>query len=713
MSPGRGLGAVPPRRYAAKPSEASKPCHRDGVWGCAPKEHALAWSSASPGLAAQILAGRYALPVGTPDPDPDASAVVSGSQPSLASEGVNEDAPVLTAPPAHRALPDVKHGESVDDDDLPPRARAAMDSIAPRLVDPRRVGGYDVVALLGQGGAGEVYLAIHAGPGQFEKLVVLKMLHSHFQEDEGVVEMFLDEARLAARLSHPNIVQTIEVGVEEDRHFIAMAYLEGLPLHRVLARFGRRDEQIPAGVAARITVEVLDGLAYAHDLKDFDDSPLGIVHRDISPANIFLSWDGSVKILDFGIAKAATRRANTDSGIIKGKFGYIAPEQAKNGDINARADLWSVGVVLWEMLTSRRLFPLRNDVATLHALVGTDPLRQVTDYVPDAPPGLLAIVERALQRDPDARFQDALEMKAALEAWLDEQPHAVTRDDVAACIGDNFAGEREQQQSTVRACVGGARLAVAPSGSFHIAKGDPSHAFVVDPPPEPARANVPRGPLLLAAGAAAALFAIVVGSAWTHNPNDGRTVARGDTEQAQAATATEASAPESESATGRAGIVDAVDMAHGSATTVTESPMTEARTETTMAPAELPATETMATETTPEMAGGMAATMTGAADPGVVETEMASESVGETEAESEMVGEEPAEAPGFLTLDSSPWADVRGPDGRSLGHTPIVRVPLPPGQHRLILRNPERGIETPYVVQVRSGQTVTRRVALD
>ncbi len=153
-----------------------------------------------------------------------------------------------------------------------------------------------------------------------------------------------------------------------------------------------------------------DGRASAHARTECGDARLGGGHRDISPASSVLAGDGAVKLLDFGIAKAATRRANTDSGIIKGKFGYIAPEQAKNGDINARADLWSVGVVLWEMLTSRRLFPLRNDVATLHALVGTDPLRQVTDYVPAPPPGLLASVARALQPDPDARLPDALEM---------------------------------------------------------------------------------------------------------------------------------------------------------------------------------------------------------------------------------------------------------------------------------------------------------------
>ncbi|MCA9615661.1 MAG: serine/threonine protein kinase, partial [Myxococcales bacterium] len=267
----------------------------------------------------------------------------------------------------------------------------------PHAVPPRRVGDYEIVASLGRGGAGEAFLALVAGSSGFRKLVVLKLLHPELEESLEVVDQFLDEARLAARLNHPNIVPTLEVGRHELQHYIAMAYLEGLPLGRVLAMLNQRGEKVPPEIAARVAVELLDALEYAHDLTDFDGTPLDIVHRDVSPPNVFVCWDGSVKLLDFGIARAASRRASTDSGLIKGKFGYIAPEQASGEGTDRRADLWSVGVVLWEMLTGHRLFPARNDVGTLHALVAGQ-ITAVTVHAPETPEGLVEVLDHVLQR---------------------------------------------------------------------------------------------------------------------------------------------------------------------------------------------------------------------------------------------------------------------------------------------------------------------------
>lgn len=377
----------------------------------------------------------------------------------------------------------------------------------------RKIGKYEIVAPLGRGGAGEVFLALATGLGGFKKLVVVKMLHSHFEDDKNLVEMFLDEARLAARLSHPNVVQTLEVGVEGDRHFIAMTYLEGLPLDQVLARFGKRAQRIPPPVGARIVIDVLDGLAYAHQLKDYDGAPLSIVHRDVSPSNVFVCWDGSVKLLDFGIAKAERRRANTDSGIIKGKFGYIAPEQATGDRVDARADIWSCGVVLWELLSSKRLFPNLNDVTTLRKLVaGTIP--SIQDAVDEPLPAeLVTVVERALQRSSSDRYADATEMRDELQAYLDSLETAVTRDDVAECIGERFAGEREAQQATVRAAVGGGKLAATPSGSFRLGD-ETSKRIMTLLPPEEERVALPKEPLILALLAVIAIGAILAGTMW-------------------------------------------------------------------------------------------------------------------------------------------------------------------------------------------------------
>ncbi|HJL00083.1 MAG TPA: protein kinase [Polyangiaceae bacterium LLY-WYZ-15_(1-7)] len=635
-----------------------------------------------------------------------------------------------------------------------PRESAELEALhAPRVIERRAVGNYDVVASLGRGGAGEVFLAIARGPHRFRKLVVLKMLHSHFAEDPSVVAMFLDEARLAARLEHPNIVQTLEVGVHEDRHFLAMAYLEGLPLDRILARFGQRDEQLPVTIAVRIAIEVLEGLAYAHGLGDYDGTPLGIVHRDISPANVFVCWDGSVKILDFGIAKAATRRANTDSGIIKGKFGYIAPEQAKGEELDARADVWSVGVVLWEMLTSRRLFPAMNDVTTLQALVA-DELRDVRDYAPDAPAPVVAVLERALKKDPEQRYASADAMKAELEAWLATVGERASRDDVAATLGDLFAGEREQHQAMIRECVGGARLGSTPSGFFHV-DADGSRSFRTAPPPPPAQ-GLPRGPLLLALLALVALLAIVAGSAlvpaWNGEsaPGEaggseaGASEAGGSEAEGSGAGETgagEMGAGETGAEQGESGNAGgereredtergtAGRGAAGGSTESSTAGSTEASTgapEADEAARSAGADDSAADDSAGTGTPGRRASEVGEPGPrdeaapptpGPSQRRVAGATATEAEAgeapEDESVDEsEAAAATGLLTLDTTPWTVVEL-DGRTLGHTPLVRVEVPAGEVELTLRNPERGLVRSYVVQVPAGGAIRRRLGLE
>ena len=337
----------------------------------------------------------------------------------------------------------------------------------------RRIGRYDLLASVGRGGGGQVFVALRREPHEhFRRLVVLKLLHSHFEADPQAVDMFLDEARLAVGLDHPNIVQSLELGVEGDQHYLVMSYLEGKSLAALLA--ARRQEQDPEPieprVAAFICAQVLRGLHHAHELEGPDGLHLCVVHRDVSPSNIHLTWDGAVKLLDFGIAKASTRRANTDSGVIKGKFGYISPEQALGGMVDRRADVWSAGVVLWEMLTGRRLFPRRNDVTTLRKLVVGE-LPRVRDRVPDAPEALAAIIDRALVKEPDQRYADARQMGSALEKWLEHEP-ALRPEDVAALLQDTFPGEQSGQQAMLADLVGGA-LAVTPTGSFAVFASEP------------------------------------------------------------------------------------------------------------------------------------------------------------------------------------------------------------------------------------------------
>jgi serine/threonine-protein kinase len=215
-------------------------------------------------------------------------------------------------------------------------------------------GKYQLCAKLGSGGQAEVYLALMKGPAGWSKLVVLKRLRSPVGGDAQLVSMFLDEARLAARLGHPNVVHTYEVGDHAGEYFIAMEYLEGQPMNKVARTPEARRRMRPA-MWARVAAEALSGLHYAHELADYDGTPLGIVHRDVSPHNIFVTYDGEVKLVDFGVAKALTNNEKTETGALKGKVSYMAPEQAM-GTPDRRADLFSMGCVLWEFLTGQKLF---------------------------------------------------------------------------------------------------------------------------------------------------------------------------------------------------------------------------------------------------------------------------------------------------------------------------------------------------------------------
>src|SRR3954470_22512377 len=216
------------------------------------------------------------------------------------------------------------------------------------------VGRYRLIGEVARGGMGIVYLAAAQGPAGFSKLVALKELRPDLVQDEDFLTMFLEEARMAARLNHPNIVQTNDVDESHGRHFIAMEYLEGRSLYHVLKRFGPRGG-FPQRMAISVLRDVLSALDYAHELTGFDGKPLGFVHRDISPHNVFLTFDGHTKVIDFGIAKARDSSLETKTGVLKGRITYMAPEQLAH-TCDRRTDVFSVGVILAEAITGRRLW---------------------------------------------------------------------------------------------------------------------------------------------------------------------------------------------------------------------------------------------------------------------------------------------------------------------------------------------------------------------
>ncbi len=280
---------------------------------------------------------------------------------------------------------------------------------------PAKFGKYTLLRHLATGGMADIYLARQRGMGGFEKDVVVKRLLRTHTENQELVSMFLDEARIAANLTHPNIAQIYDLGQHEDDYFIAMEYVRGVDLRRVCSQGIAEDDFLPLNHAIRVIVEVCDALAYAHEKLDADGAPMGIVHRDVSPTNILITYEGGVKLVDFGIAKAENKATVTKAGQIKGKFGYMSPEQALGGAVDSRTDLFAVGINLYEVTVGRRLFR-GNDVETLRAVERCDfptPREAVSDY----PEALERIVLRVLAKTPEGRFESARELQMALEAF--------------------------------------------------------------------------------------------------------------------------------------------------------------------------------------------------------------------------------------------------------------------------------------------------------
>src|SRR5262249_27808429 len=276
-----------------------------------------------------------------------------------------------------------------------------------------RFGRYELLKRLAGGGMGEVYLARQRGPAGFEKLLVIKTLLPHLCEDEEFISMFKDEARLCAHLVHPNICQVFEFDEVKGTWFIAMEYVRGEDLRRLERACEQRGKPLPVPLICRIVADAAAGLSFAHSLRDPTGCSYGIVHRDISPQNILVTLDGGVKIIDFGIAKAAGRSQHTRSRALKGKCGYMSPEQADGAPVDARADIFALGVVLHELLTGRRLFKGADDVQTL-ARVRECRVPRPSELEPELPQGLDPIVLKSLARDPAQRYAGAQELRLAL-----------------------------------------------------------------------------------------------------------------------------------------------------------------------------------------------------------------------------------------------------------------------------------------------------------
>ncbi len=296
------------------------------------------------------------------------------------------------------------------------------------------------------GGMAEVFKAKSFGVEGFEKILAIKRILPSMAEDAEFVEMFIDEAKIAGQLSHANICQIFELGRIADSHFIAMEFVWGRDILQIQNRFRRLKQPMPVAMACFVAAKVCEGLDYAHKRKDSQGRALGIIHRDVSPQNILVSFEGEVKIIDFGIAKAVGRSSKTQAGVLKGKFGYMSPEQVRGLPIDHRSDVFAVGTILHEMLAGDRLFAGDSDFATLEKVRNVD--IKVPSIFNHAVPTLLDdIVMKTLSRDPEDRFGWASELQEQLQGFLTQQEPVFTSKDLARWMKETFAEELAREQA--------------------------------------------------------------------------------------------------------------------------------------------------------------------------------------------------------------------------------------------------------------------------
>ena len=386
-------------------------------------------------------------------------------------------------------------------------------------------GKYRFLAEIGRGGMSEIYLTVtQGGLGGFQKLVVIKLLRRDLAEDDEFRRMFLDEARLAARLNHPNVVQTYDVGEDHGRYYIAMEYLEGQTFERI-RRARNASRLFPLALQLQMISRVLSGLHYAHELADYDDRPISLVHRDVTPSNVLITYDGQVKLVDFGIAKVLDSVHQTRVGVLKGKARYMAPEQVAGAVIDRRADLYSVGVMLWETLAGKHIWA---------GMTEAEILRRTGDLPvlpPDVHPMLQQICSKAMALRPEDRHPTAEALRADLELYLSQHTTASRERDIGAAVAELFGEERARTRQIIDAQLKGSQLGttlpalrdprLTPSGNSMFdppaAGSSPDHggsslqiAYTGDDLPRPALQRRARSALIIGGVALAAVILGVV-----------------------------------------------------------------------------------------------------------------------------------------------------------------------------------------------------------
>ena len=314
------------------------------------------------------------------------------------------------------------------------------------LKKPVPFGKYYLLERINVGGMAEVFKAKTFGVEGFERLLAVKRILPNIAEDEEFITMFIDEAKIAVQLQHANIAQIFDLGKVDDSFFIALEYVHGRDLRSIFDRMRNKAESLPISMACYVTMQVCEGLDYAHNKRDAQGRELYLVHRDISPQNVLIGYEGEVKLIDFGIAKAAGKASKTQAGILKGKFGYMSPEQVRGLPIDKRSDIFAVGIVLYELLTGERLFIGESDFSTLEKVRNVE-IQPPSSYNKKIPQELERVVLKALARDPDDRYANAIDLHDDLQSFLYSVGEFFSRKDLAAWMKKTFAMEIEEDNA--------------------------------------------------------------------------------------------------------------------------------------------------------------------------------------------------------------------------------------------------------------------------
>ena len=550
-------------------------------------------------------------------------------------------------------------------------------------LQPQAIGRYELLLELGRGGMAVLHLARAQGVGGFTRLFAIKQILPHLAVDPPFVEMFLNEGRIAARLSHPNLCPVFDLGQDRGELYLVMEYLDGVPWDALAAAAPRdaRGLALTAGVLA----QACEGLHYAHTFRDVDGTPLAIIHRDVSPQNLFVSADGVCRVLDFGVSKIASDRRRTDTGLLKGKLPYMAPEQLHGEVADSRADIWAVGVMLWEALTGERLFDRATDFLTYQAIIDA-PIPSVTTGGLRYPAAVDAVIARALGRDRDTRYPTARELARDLQRVAGDVGGAATREQIAdavvALCGDKLETRRRAiaaaiaSRSTSRPPDPSSRPSLPSAPQSEQAARDSAtgtgeaaetismmmrrDAIVVE---RPRRKRWQLAVLGLAAMAAVAAAIVAWRAPSGSSSTTAEPVARASTTTAAAPERTASAAPEGANAA-----PDRTDSAPAPA----EAPI--ARTDATGRPSS-------AVSGPPPRHGERVATSKRAAASTKTTTARADRAAAQDESLTRREGAA-SDAPGWYAIDSAPYATIFI-DGRKIGDTPLDRISLTAGAHQV------------------------------